>query len=279
MYPALTASISGPLDIEELIRLAGRHGFPGVEGHQLPTLLQRHGEEGARRLLAETGVRIASFGLPVEWRKDDATFRHGLAQLGAHAAAAAALGCSVCATWMHPSQQVPSAVWTATAISRLRACGEVLRRFGIRFALEVVTPHHMRTAQPHPFLWDFPSGLRFCEAIDLPNVGLLVDAYHWFCSGSRPEDLEAVPLEAIVHVHINDAPKGVPVDEQQDWVRVFPGEGQIDLPAFLAMLRRKGYGGAVALEVLTLEPIPGTADEKAARAAASLRPYFAGLGG
>lgn len=275
MIPALTtAGVGNPGSFEELVKLAARHGFGGVDAGDLPAFLQRHGLEGALAFLREHRMVIGAFGLPVDWRSDEATFRHGLAQVGVHAAAAAALGCTRCTTWMMPSQTEPTAQWTATAIRRLRACAEVLGHFGIRLGLEPVAPHHLRTLYPHPFVWDFSGGLRICEGIDRPNVGLLVDSYHWFCSGGALEDLTSLPPEAIVHVHINDAPAGLPVQEQDDRGRLMPGEGVIDLKTFLSVLREKRYNGCVSLEVLTREPLSGTPDELAARAAAGMLPLF-----
>lgn len=275
MIPALTtAGIGDPGGLDALIRLAARHGFGGVDAGNLPAFVERHGLEGALAFLREQHVVIGAFGLPVEWRQDDATFRSGLAQLGVHAAAAAALGCTRCTTWMMPSQPEPTAPWTARAIRRLRACAEILGHFGIRLGLEPVAPHHLRRLYPHPFIWDFPGGLRICEGIDRQNVGLLVDSFHWYCSGGSVEDLRALPPEAIVHVHINDAPAGLPLEEQEDRGRLFPGEGVIDLATFLSVLREKQYDGCVSLEVLTNQPLAGTPDQLAARAAAGMLPFF-----
>lgn len=275
MIPSLTtAGIGNPGSFEELIRLAARHGFGGVDAGDLPGFIERNGEEGARALLKGNQIRVGAFGLPVDWRSDEETFRRGLAKVGVYAAAAVALGCTRCTTWMLPSQAEPTAPWTATVIRRLRACAEILGYFGVRLGLEPVAPHHLRAAGAHPFVWDFPGALRLCEGIDKPNVGLLVDSFHWYCSGGSIEDLKAIPPEACVHVHINDAPAGVPLEQQHDRGRLFPGEGVIDLKTFLSVLRSKGYDGCVSIEVLTQQPFSGTPDELAARAAAKMLPLF-----
>jgi sugar phosphate isomerase/epimerase len=53
----------------------------------------------------------------------------------------------------------------------------------------------------------------------------------------------------IVNVHVNDAPAGIPVDEQIDNTRCLPGEtGVLDIAAFLKILNTIGYDGPVTAE-------------------------------
>ena len=72
--------------------------------------------------------------------------------------------------------------------------------------------------------------------------------------------------EQIIHVHINDAPPGIPIDEQQDLVRELPGEtGIIDIKGFLGLLRRIGYDGPVTVEPFKreLQDLPSDASRLA----------------
>ncbi len=105
------------------------------------------------------------------------------------------------------------------------------------------------------------------------NVGLLVDVWHMFTSGSTNEDLANIPASKIALVHINDAPAGVPVNEQQDHIRCLPCEtGVIDIAGFMNTLRKIGYQGPVEAEPFdsTLKDLPLDIDrlEKAGRAVA-----------
>ena len=53
----------------------------------------------------------------------------------------------------------------------------------------------------------------------------------------------------MVYVHVNDAPAGVPIDEQMDGVRALPGAtGVIDIAGFLQSLAAIGYDGPVVPE-------------------------------
>ena len=82
-----------------------------------------------------------------------------------------------------------------------------------------------------------------------PNVGLLLDCWHWHTSGGTTDDLREVPERKIVYVHVNDAPSGVPLDQHIDNQRALPGAtGVIDIRGFLMTLEQIGYDGPVTPE-------------------------------
>lgn len=263
-----TAGIGNPGSFEALVALAGRHGIGGVDagGGALKKLVEARGLEGARAFLAENRVQIGSIGLAVDWRRDDARFRQGLSELIVHAEVAATLGCSRCCTYLLPSVEEEAARFTAKAVYRLRQCARILGMYGLRLGLEFVGPYHLRSRHPHLFIYNMAGLLELIAAIGEPNVGLLLDAYHWYTTGADQQELEDLAAEQIVHVHVNDA-KPVALEEALDNDRLFPGEGVIDLTAFVAALRRKDYQGFVSLEVLSQDPLPGDPEVMAAKAA------------
>jgi sugar phosphate isomerase/epimerase len=82
-----------------------------------------------------------------------------------------------------------------------------------------------------------------------PNVGLLVDCWHWYTSHGTIADLKSLEEKQVVYVHVNDAPRDVEVDKQIDNVRALPGEtGVIDIAGFLRALKEIGYDGPVIPE-------------------------------
>jgi len=82
-----------------------------------------------------------------------------------------------------------------------------------------------------------------------PNVGLLLDAWHWYTSLGTIEELHNLENQQVVYVHINDAPAGVPIEQQQDLIRRLPGEtGLIDLPGFLEAMRTIDFDSPVVPE-------------------------------
>ncbi|MDQ6419064.1 sugar phosphate isomerase/epimerase family protein [Paenibacillus sp. LHD-117] len=277
MLRGLTGAGLGALENQrQLIELAGRYGFQAVDTDAL-SLVKEYGVEGAKDLLAVNGVVIGSIGLPVEWRGTDENFLQGLEGLAASAAAAKALGCTRCCTYILPSTDEKSAPFMAAATRRLRLCAQVLGAYGISLGLEFVGPHHLRTRWANPFIWTLQETLDWIDAIGEPNVGLLFDAYHWYTNGLAVSDIERLRPEQIVHVHINDA-KDVPVEEALDNGRVYPGEGVIDLKGFLQGLRNIGYRGPVSQEILAAEAPAGTPEELAARSKAAFDLVFSAAG-
>ncbi|WP_334075480.1 MULTISPECIES: sugar phosphate isomerase/epimerase family protein [Paenibacillus] len=232
-----------------LIELASAGGFQAVDVGA-KELIDRLGAVGAREKLAEHGVVIGSIGLPVEWRAGEEEFRSGLTALTEEAAAAGVLGCTRCCTYILPSTDMKPAHFTALATRRLRICSQILGAYGIRLGLEFVGPHHLRTAWKYPFIWTMEETLDWIGAIGEPNVGLLLDAYHWYTNSGTIAEIESLEASQIVHVHLNDAPD-VPVEAVMDNDRLYPGEGVIDLTGFLRALQRIGYDGIVSQEILT----------------------------
>ncbi|RIX59433.1 sugar phosphate isomerase/epimerase [Paenibacillus nanensis] len=247
----------------QLIELAGRYGFQAVD-LDARALVREYGLDGARELLAKHNVVLGSIGLPVEWRASESAFQEGLEELASHAAAAQALGCTRCCTYILPSTDEKAAHFMAVATRRLRQCAVILGAYGISLGLEFVGPHHLRERWKHPFIWTMEETLDWIAAIGEANVGLLLDAYHWYTNELGTEAIEALRPEQIVHVHLNDAPN-VPVSEALDNGRLYPGEGVIDLAGFLKALDKIGYRGPVAQEILTAEAPNGTPEELAER--------------
>ncbi len=85
------------------------------------------------------------------------------------------------------------------------------------------------------------------------DATLILDAFHSWNSESTREMLQAIPVEAISHYHIDDAAPDIPPRSQTDPDRVMVGEGVIDLHAEVRMLKEKGYAGAISLELFSRE--------------------------
>lgn len=280
MIKGLTGAGLGKIgNLETFIAKAGEYGFQAVDtsGDALRTLIQERGVDGAKALLGQHGVQIGSIGLPVEWRQSEEQFLEGISRLALDAEAAAKLGCTACCTYILPSTDFKAAHFMAVATRRLRACAQVLGVYGIRLGLEFVGPHHLRTAWANPFVWTMQETLDWIDAIGERNVGLLLDAYHWYTAEGTVEDLLALKPEQIVHVHLNDA-KPVPVAEVLDNDRLYPGEGVIDLGSFLNAVHQIGYKGVVSQEILTKQPPEEESDVLLKRSAEGYRKAFTAAG-
>src|SRR5205085_2780120 len=100
----------------------------------------------------------------------------------------------------------------------------------------------------YPFIHTMADMLAMARDIE-PNVGILLDAWHWYTSHGTLQDLQKLRPEQVVYVHVNDAPRDVEVDQQIDNVRDLPGAtGVIDIAGFLRTLKQIGYDGPVTPE-------------------------------
>ncbi|MBB3127966.1 sugar phosphate isomerase/epimerase [Paenibacillus rhizosphaerae] len=277
MLKGLTLAGLGAIESEErFIELAGANGFQAVDV-DARGLVERLGTERAAAKLKEHGVVIGAIGLPVEWRAGEDEFLAGLPGLTEAAAAARSLGCTRCCTYILPSTDAKPAHFMALATRRLRICAQILGAYGISLGLEFVGPHHLRTAWKYPFIWTMEETLDWIGAIGEPNVGLLLDAYHWHTNSLTAADIEKLQSQQIVHVHINDAPD-LPVEAVLDNGRLYPGEGVIDLEGFLKGLQRIGYDGIVSQEVLTQAMPEETPEQLIIRSKAGFERVFSAAG-
>jgi sugar phosphate isomerase/epimerase len=244
---------------DNLIKKAAQYGFQTID-LDARSLIEQHGLEQAQQLLHSNSMQLGSINLSVEWRGTEEQFQSSLVGLAASASAAQALGCTACCTYVLPSTDLNAAHFMALATRRLRICAEVLGAYHIRLGLEFVGPHHLRTRWANPFIWTMDETLDWIETIGLSNVGLLFDAYHWYTTSNRIEDILSLQANQIVHVHINDAPN-LPIEQVLDNGRVYPGEGVINLAGFLQSLQQIGYQGSVTQEILNAEPPQGSLEE------------------
>ena len=233
------------LELHEYLATASTAGFSMADIDAADVI--REGAGQVREWLDTLGVAWASFGLPLALDAPDAEFSRGLEQLAEAVRVAAQFGVTRCVTWLWPSIDAQPARYALQMAIRARACADVLAGRGIRLGLEFVGPHHLR-GKRYPFIRNIPDLLALLDAVERDNVGVLLDSYHWYTSGQSMGDLKQLPLSRIVHVHINDT--SAPQEEAHDQERLLPGEGRIDLRAFVGYLSDIGYDGPLSVEVL-----------------------------
>jgi sugar phosphate isomerase/epimerase len=201
----------------------------------------------AQGVLNQLPVPATAMQLPVEVRQDEATFVKTFAALEAACVRAAQAGCKVALLGIPPSSDQPRDAQARLYRERLKKCCAVLDEHSIRLALEAITPLHMRRAHPYEFIWHDAEMLDFGLSIS-PNIGLILDTWHWHHGGADPESICSVPADRILDVHLSDSPSAAPEDIR-DSERLLPGQGVIDFRTFFQLLDEKRYSGAIAVEI------------------------------
>ena len=234
-------------NLEESLELAQQAGFAGID---LPLgECEALGAAETRRLFEARGLRAGGFGVPVNWRGEQAEFEAGMAKFPAQVALAREIGATRCSTWVPSwSDERMLADNYQFHIDRFGPIARALAAEGCQLGLEFLGPKTLRDGHKYEFVHTLPDMLKLCAAIG-PNCGLLLDCWHWYTAHGTLEQLDSLRLQDVVYVHVNDAPPGIAIDEQKDNIRALPGEtGVIDISAFMGSLQRLGYDGPVTAE-------------------------------
>jgi sugar phosphate isomerase/epimerase len=101
---------------------------------------------------------------------------------------------------------------------------------------------------------DFARARELVERADRPNAGIMVDAWHFFRSGSSLDELAKCPGSLILSVQLNDAAAEPEPDLNVGMMhRRLPGEGALDLRGFLQALAATGTTAPVGIETFLPE--------------------------
>ena len=263
MYVSLNSSLTRSMPWPDFVRLAGKLGYGGVDVNL--GAARKDGVEATRALLAEAKVKPAITGLPLQFAMpDEAAFQEALKGLDEQAKFTAAIGLNRMMTVLSPGSPVPREERHKFVKERLTAIADVLQRSGIRLGLEFLGPLHFRTPSqrsPHQFIWTLRETLALAKEI-APNIGVVLDIWHWHHSKGTVEDIVAAGKSRIVHIHLSDA-KDQPAEEVRDNQRLMPGEGVIDTMGFFQGLKKIGYEDAISPEPIGRVPAEMSPEEGA----------------
>ena len=234
-----------------VIELAHRHGFESVapDVGYLKSISDSQLAELRDDLKAKKLVWGAA-GLGVNFRGNEAAFQEGLRSLADDAKALERAGATRVGTWITPGHKALTYLANFKQHSaRLGAVARVLGDHGVRLGLEYVAPKTSWTTMRYPFIHTMAEMRELIAAIRQPNVGLVLDSWHWYTAHETDADVLALKGTDVICCDLNDAPDGIAVDEQKDLVRDLPcATGVIDLRSFLNALVKIGYDGPIRAE-------------------------------
>ena len=236
---------------QQALEYAVKYGFGGIAPSESEFANKSAAEIGEWvALMKQKGIRYGAAGLPVEFRRDEAQFQKDMAQLPKRASLMKQLGVTRVATWLLPGHNELTYLQNFKIHeTRLREAAKVFKDNDIRLGLEFVGPRTSRARFRFPFACAQADMMELVEAIGTGNVGLLFDSWHWYTSHGTVEELSRLSNQDIVHVHVNDAPAGIDVDQQVDNRRKLPvTTNVIDLKGFINALVKIGYDGPVECE-------------------------------
>jgi len=237
--------------LAEVIEIARVTGFDaiGFDIREAADLAGALGIDSVRRLFAEAGIAPGHWNLPVNMR-DDAQFATDIVDLPRLVGIAVELGCLRATSGIMPgSNDFTFEENYARTLDRFTQVAKPLAEANVMLGIEFIGPKTLRDTLTYPFIYKMNEILELGQKIGTGNIGVLLDIWHLWQSGGEVADLDTITARDVVVVHVNDAPPGIPRDEQQDLVRALPMEtGVLDLVGFMRKLQAMGFDGPVMPE-------------------------------
>jgi sugar phosphate isomerase/epimerase len=235
----------------EVNALAKTHGFESVEarGAELATMppddLARLKEEMKR-----DGLVWGAGFLPNDARADAPTFAEAIKNLPAVASGLQRAGVTRVGTWISPgSDELTYLQNYKRHVERIGLIAGILDDHGIRFGLEYIGTPGLRRARRYAFIHSMTEARELFADVDARNLGFVLDSWHWWTARETRDDLRRVQSRDVVAVDLNDAPAGIPLDDQKDNQRELPAAtGVIPINDFVQALVEIGYDGPVRAE-------------------------------
>ncbi len=244
-------SIGVELSQQAMLDSAIKYGFEAIVPYpdQLSTMRDK-GLDGFMAKMKDNNITWGTANLPVQFRASAPDFRSDFARLNEAAFALETSGVKRMSTWIMPTHNDLSYRRNFDQHTRrLKEVAQLLADHDIMLGLEYVGPKTLMTRDKYSFIRTMSECLELISAIDEPNVGLQLDAFHWYCAGESEQDILNLDPKYIVTVDLNDAKAGRTADQQLDWERELPTEsGVIDIESFLMALLKIGYDGPVRAE-------------------------------
>lgn len=269
MKSCVNGATTMPYTLEQDIVAAAQAGFEGLEiwWDKLLTYLDNHSTSDLKQLLTKTGLIPVSICPLRIWPFRDSEparqeFREAI-QL------APQIGCNLLAVC--PDFQ-PARLTREEALAihakELADMALLAAENGIRLTIEPIGGH---TLVPGP-----TEALQLIEIAGAPtNVGILMDTFHYFRSGVSEQDIQAIPLDKLDIIHVNDCEDGA-LNELTDAHRLYPTLGVIPARQ-LSLLKDKGYDGYLSVEIFRPEYWEQSIEEITGKAYSTLGELIASL--
>ncbi len=244
MLLALNGATTMKADLETDIEAARQAGFPLLEiwGAKLRHYLEKHSaadlsdrlQQAGVKPLAINSVERATFS-GKDWENVERTCRD-------FAAVAGEIGCEtlVVVPGRRPPGVTDSEVKDET-IAVLEAFGDIAAAHGVKIALEFLgfSWCSLRTLER---AWEIVAEM------DRPDVGLVIDTFHFHVGGSSFAALRRIEPAKLFVFHVNDC-EDRPAAELEDSHRLLPGEGILPVKRIADELKAIGYDRLASIEV------------------------------
>jgi sugar phosphate isomerase/epimerase len=227
------------------VRVARDVGYDGIELH-LPKLT-RYLEQGftvgdLKESLGDLQVTMLDVLIPIETR-DPAERARLVDECEAVASLAAELSCpAVQAVALGDFEDESWSSMRESLVASLEELGSIAASFGVRLGLEPVTFSPFRRLD---------HAIEVVERVGADRVGLCLDTWHLWTSGTSWDSVAEVDPAMIVAVHLGDTEPKAGSSWSDDDRTALPGDGVLPLDEGVEALMRTGFEGMWAVEMLS----------------------------
>ena len=185
---------------------------------------------------------------------------------------AQAIGCPTVVVVPSPTPD-RNAAWAdvvAEYVKVLRDLSGIAAGYGVKLAFEFLGFGWCTVRTPR-------AAFEIIQRTDRDNVGMTVDAAHFYGGGGLMSELDQLDPKRIYAFHLDDL-EDTPKEAITDGTRLLPGLGVVPLDEICARLKRIGYDGPCSIELFRPEYWKWPPQEVAVKAREAalkvLTPYF-----
>ncbi len=234
-----TVSLSGTL--EEKLESVAAAGFDAVHISDSDILYYGDTPHSVKSLAGDLGLAIDAYQ-PLRDLEglDDQAFRKNLDRIKRKFDLMAELGAPL--ALISASTLTSSSSDHERIAAQLRTVAELAAQRDIRLAYGALSwAAHIR---------DVAQAWEIVQRVGSPQLDLFINAFQMLATGTTSQNLREIPGARIAAVLLADAPL-VTIDpvSKNRFYSCFPGEGDLDLTAFVQAVLKTDYTGALTLEV------------------------------
>ncbi|MEE3650354.1 MULTISPECIES: sugar phosphate isomerase/epimerase family protein [unclassified Brenneria] len=130
-------------------------------------------------------------------------------------------------------------------VKNISEIADIAKSYGIKLQIEVVAFTRFNSLS---------QALEIIKRVGRDNVGLVIDFWHLHAGGATtPDEVARMDVNLIYGVHFCDGRAARPGEVWDEWVQrdYQPGEGDVDIPAWINAVRATGYDGVWCPEQLS----------------------------
>jgi sugar phosphate isomerase/epimerase len=242
VYPFGPTEIS-PFAFRDRVEAAAEAGYKGIGliHVDLMSTVDRIGFREMRHILEANGIKHVEFEFLTDWYLDGEARRASDKMRVELFNAAQELGARAVKTAPGLHQEEANIPLMVERFGQLSAEAAT---YGTNIVLEIMPFSNVRTID---------TALALVQGANHDHGKLLLDIWHLARGGVDFSDIARIPGKFIGSVELDDADKYAVEPLWQDTIhkRRLPGEGVLDVPAFIKAIQATGYNGPWGVEVLS----------------------------